>query len=264
MLDDVRQRLLHEPVERSLDLRREAVVAAEVGNELDRHAGLLREVVREPLERGDQAEVVERLGTKLDREAADVLEGRAHELAHLADRRLERRLVLHVLETAQAEEDRRERLPGLVVELAGETAALELLCVDDSPESIARDPLAELDRDSGARGEDLGEPEVFVGEAHVAALLVVRDDHADRLVTHEERDIESAARAEPPRCFLLHLGVVEDGVDALTAPSSRARASSSTAPRARGPRTPPPRLRRPPPSAARHPAAARSRRAARR
>ena len=84
VLDDVRQRLLHEPVQRRLDLGREPAVALEVREELDRHAGLLREVVGQPFERGDEAEVVERLRAELDREAANVLEGRTHELAHLA------------------------------------------------------------------------------------------------------------------------------------------------------------------------------------
>ena len=218
MLDDVRQRLLHEPVQRRLDLGREATVALKVGDELDRHAGLLREVVRQPLERGDEAEVVERRRAELDRETADVLERRADELPHLADGRLERRLVVHVLEAAQAEEDRRERLAGLVVQLAGEAAALELLRGHDSLQRVARHPLPQLDGDRGARREDLGEAEILVGEPRIGALLVVRRDHADRLVAHEERDVEGAARAEPPRRLLLDLGIVEDGVDALAPP----------------------------------------------
>jgi hypothetical protein len=80
----------------------------------------------EPLERGHEAEVVERLRAQLDREPADVLERRAHELAQL--RRAAVSVALpFVLERLEPEQDRRERLAGLVVQLAREPRPLELL-----------------------------------------------------------------------------------------------------------------------------------------
>ena len=55
-----------------------------------------------------------------------------------------------VVERLQAEQDRRQRLPGLVVELARQASPLELLRIDDAPQHVARDPLREIHCDGGA------------------------------------------------------------------------------------------------------------------
>ena len=75
-----------------------------------------------------------------------------------------------LLERLQPEQDRGQRLPGLVVELAREPPALQLLRLHDAAERIARDALRQLDGDGGAGRERLGQPQVVVGEARVAAL----------------------------------------------------------------------------------------------
>ena len=80
VLDDVRQRLLHEPVERRLGLGREPLspsIAATVARIPVRSA----KRSREPLERGHEPEVVERARPQLDGEAAHVLERLDDELA---------------------------------------------------------------------------------------------------------------------------------------------------------------------------------------
>ena len=76
VLDDVRQRLLHDPVERGLDLGREPA-DAERGlrsRPTSRSARAKLSVSRSSA--GDEAEVVERLRPELDRQPADVLERR--------------------------------------------------------------------------------------------------------------------------------------------------------------------------------------------
>ena len=47
--------------------------------------------------------------------------------------------------------------------------------------------------------------------------LVVRADHADRLVADDERHVERGAHLEPARRLLVDLGVLEHRVDALAA-----------------------------------------------
>ena len=78
VLDDVRERLLDDPVENGLDLAREPGLG-QARLEVRRDAGLLGEGTREPVERRHEAEVVERFRTQLDREPAHILE-RGHDL----------------------------------------------------------------------------------------------------------------------------------------------------------------------------------------
>ena len=96
-------------------------------DELDVDPGLLAEALGEPLDRRHEPEVVQRLRAQLDGEPADVLERRADEVAHLGHRRAQRHPVLRLLEAAQAEQDRGERLARLVVELPRQPPPLVLL-----------------------------------------------------------------------------------------------------------------------------------------
>ena len=100
------------------------------------------------------------------------------------------------------------------MELACETPALELLSLDHATDRVARDAFGEVDRDGGACGEDLGEPQVGVGESRVAAELVVDDDDPDRTAARDQGDVDARANAQPPCVVLIDLGVVDDRVDA--------------------------------------------------
>ena len=82
VLDDVRQRLLHNAVESGLDLARQPLLT-ERGVEVDADARLLGERLRQPLECGDEAEVVEHGRPKLDCKAAHILQSRDDMLAQL-------------------------------------------------------------------------------------------------------------------------------------------------------------------------------------
>ncbi len=98
--------------------------------------GCLHEGLHQPLERGNEAEVVERLRPQLDGETPDVLQRRHDELAQLSEGR---GLVVCVLDHLQAEQDRRQRLPRLVVQLTRETPPFDLLSLDDTPQRVALD-----------------------------------------------------------------------------------------------------------------------------
>ena len=101
-------------------------------------------------------------------------------LAHGGERRCPLLVGLRLLDRLQPEQHRGQLLAGLVVQLAREPAALELLRLDDPAQRVAGDARREVDRDGGAGREGLGEPQVGLGEAGVAAFAVVRDEHADR------------------------------------------------------------------------------------
>ena len=106
-----------------------------------------------------------------------------------------------LLERLQAEQDRRQRPTRLVVQLARQARRqLELLRLDDAAHGVAADLLGEVDRDRGAGGERLRQPQVVLGEGWVrAAALVVGDHDADRPAAHDERHVEGGADAEAPR-----------------------------------------------------------------
>ena len=162
---------------------------------------------------------------------------RADELADPRDRlRADLRL-----ERLQPEQDRGERLPGLVVQLAREPLALELLPLEQRLHGLAADALRELERDRGAVREGLRDAHVGVREARVGAALVVGDDDADRPAVRDQRHVERRGRLDQPRRGLVDLGVVDQRVDALGAAAARASGRPSSAPRrAAGRRASPP------------------------
>ena len=135
---------------------------------------------RRSLERRDEAEVVERLRPQLDGEAAHIVQRLDDLLAHGSERLGAFLVAPGLLDRLQAEQHRRQLLPGLVVQLPREPAPLELLRLDDPAERVAGDPRRQVDGDCGTRSEGLGQAQVGIGEARVGALLVVGDDHADR------------------------------------------------------------------------------------
>ena len=124
-------------------------------------------------------------------------------------------IALGLLDRLQAEQHRRQLLPGLVVELARQPPALELLRLDDATERVARDARRQVDSHRGARREGLGEAQVAVAEARVFALLVVGDDDADRPRAGDERDVEAGQSVNGTRRVLVDLGIVLKRVDAL-------------------------------------------------
>ena len=205
VLDDVRERLLDHAVQRRLHLVRQTPVS-ELRLQFDLKAALLAQRLRQPLDCGDEAEVVERRGAQLDREAAHVLQRPDDELAQGADR-LPRLVALRrLLERLQPEQDRGQRLSGLVVQLTRQARPLELLRLDDTADDVAADQPRVIDRDRGAPRERLGEPEVVVGEGRRGAALVVGDHDADRLAAHDERHVERRVDAEPACDLLVDLG----------------------------------------------------------
>src|SRR5205085_10797519 len=110
------------------------------------------------------------------------------------------------------------------MQLAREPLPLELLSSDDAPERVRCHSSRQIDRDRSARRELLRESQVVVPEAWIRTKLVVRDDHADRLVPREERHVETGPRAELSRGVLVDFGIVDQRVDAL-AVSAREHAS---------------------------------------
>ena len=185
----------------------------------DPDARLLGERLRQTLERRHETEVVEHSGAKLDREAAHVLERGNNVLPQLGEGRAGRVVGQRLLERLEPEQDRGQRLPGLVVELVCEPLPLQLLRRHDAAQRIARHSLRQLDGHGGAGGERLGQPQVVVGEPGVGAFLVVDLDHADHPLARDERHPHSRPHGEAPRHLLVYLGIVDHRVDALAAPA---------------------------------------------
>ena len=127
VLDDVRQRLLHDPVERGLDLRRQALVA-EPRLEVDGELGSAR---RSVAARRSSAGTSPKSSSALGRSST----ARRRTSCSVATTSSRSAAVAvagvvgldHVVEVLEPEQDRRQRLPGLVVQLAREPRALELL-----------------------------------------------------------------------------------------------------------------------------------------
>src|SRR5688572_31556097 len=123
VLQDVRHRLLRDAVEHRLRLRGQTPVP-EVRADVDRDAPLFAAQVAEALDCGDEAEVVERRRPELDRKPPYVLQGGDDQFATLGDRSPALVRLDTVLERLQPEQDRRQRLAGLVVELPCEPGPL--------------------------------------------------------------------------------------------------------------------------------------------
>ena len=179
MLHDVRERLLHDAIERRLDRLRQALVRARATRSRSRG--------RFAPDRSPRADRAPRPSPKSSSaEGLSSTASRAHVLQRLDDELAQRRdTVLRVgstglLERLQPEEDRRQRLPGLVVQLARDPLALQLLGLDDASHGITAHALGQVDRNRRARGERLGQANVAVREARRRSGLVVRHHDTDR------------------------------------------------------------------------------------
>ena len=165
MLDDVRQRLLHEPVERRLDFAAAAAsLRAPSGSRLG--GPLLGERLDEPFERGHEAEVVERRRTELDGEAADVLQRLTTSSRSSAS--AARAVLRGASSTPRGRAGSRSAPARSRRGARARGAALDLLRLHDAAERVARDALRERDGDGGAGCENLGHAQVGVGEPGVA------------------------------------------------------------------------------------------------
>ena len=171
VLDDVRERLLHDPVERGLDLAGSRSLA-EPRPRTRRRVRLL----------GEGLDRVARAQARARSRRAPSVAARPRAGARPAASRPRARAALRppsrsslVLRGSssdrQAEQDRRQRLTGLVVQLAREPPPLELLGLDDAPERVARDPLRQSIATAARAANALGDPEVLVGEPRVAPAL---------------------------------------------------------------------------------------------
>ena len=216
VLDDVRERLLDDAVERCLDFGRKAL-RRQPRLEAYPDSRLRAEALRQALERRDEAEVVEHLRPQLDREPAHVVQRRDHELADVGHREAGPVGLDLLLERLQAEQDRRKRLPRLVVQLAREPAPLELLGVDDAPKRVAGNALGKVDGDRRAGCERLRKADVVVGETRVAAELVVDGDQADRRGANDERHPEPRPRTEAANDIVIDVRIVQHRVAPLAA-----------------------------------------------
>ena len=216
VLDDVRERFLDDSVESRLDLRGEPFVGQR-RLKIDGDSGLLGEGLGQALQGRDQAEVIEGARAQLDGEPANVLKRRDDQPSQFLDR-CTRAGVLHsFLQTFQPQQDRRQRLPRLVVQLSRQPPALELLGLDDPAEGVARDSLREVDRERSPRRKRLGEAEIAVREADVAVQLVVGRQDPDRAPPDEQRHPEAGPRARQAHRLTVDVRVLDHGVGPLAA-----------------------------------------------
>ncbi len=182
------------------------------------------EIARESVECGDEPEIVERGRAEVDRELANTCECVSDELSQAVCRRL-----VDVLERSQAEQDRGQRLSGLVVQLAGDSLAFELLSTQDPRHGFSVDALGEGDRNRGPVCERLDEPIVGLRETRIGAGVVVDRDRSDRLSADEERDEDRGPDLPLAGEGTVGFRVVEHRVDAFAAPAVHHRGALGAA-----------------------------------
>ena len=160
MLDDIGQRFLDDPVKGGFNVGWKPL--ADTRLEVDAHPGLLGESVPQPLERRGESEVVKRLRPQLDSQAAHVMQ-RLDDLLPYSGQRVDALGVApSLLDRLQAEQHRRQLLPCLVMQLAGQPTSFELLRLDDATERVARHSRRQVNGDRGARSEYLRKAKVVV------------------------------------------------------------------------------------------------------
>ena len=172
VLDDVRERLLDDAVERGLDLGRQALLA-EPSLEIDVDVGLLGERLGEPLERGNEAEVVERLGPAARRRGG----GRPGASSTTSSRSASRPRALGRSSTTPRSTAGRagsRSAPGRSRRAAHGRAAAARAPAPRRPGEARRARRAARDRSRAPRAaaNDLGEPDVVVAEARRRATFL--------------------------------------------------------------------------------------------
>ena len=135
MACDVGQRLLRHAIDNQLGLRIELgeLLVDRLGHAQPRRLG---EAVAQHRQGADESEVVERLGAELERDPADVLEARANAFLDDRDLVVERRLHAGP-DPSEAEQDRRQLLPDLVMQLLRDPQPFGLLAREHTPGGIA-------------------------------------------------------------------------------------------------------------------------------
>ena len=167
-----------------------------------------------------EAEVVQRRRPQLDREAPHVLERADDELSQVGLGALAPRPSPRRADRLQPEQDRRQRLARLVVQLAREAPALQLLRVDHAAHGVACDALATA-RPRPPRARRRSRPGAGRRREKRAsgpslswtATMPIARSRAT------QRHVQPGANAHPPRLLLVDLGIVEDGVDARALPA---------------------------------------------
>ena len=126
----------------------------------------------------------------------------------------------------QPEQDRGQRLPGLVVQLARKPAAFELLRLDDAPQRVARDSLARgrrrpprgprKSRQAAGRRRRSERPRPSL--SWIASTPIA----PSRAISGTQRPVRAPNRRVH---LLVDLGIVDHRVDALAAPPLEHRAA---------------------------------------
>ena len=129
-----------------------------------RRPTLLPEGLRQALDCRYQSEVVESGRAQLDRQPADVVQRGDDELADGLERLSSVRRRRRLLQRLQPEQDRRQRLTRLVVQLAGQSCSLELLRLDHPADGVPADPLGQVDGDRRTGSERLRQAQVVLAE----------------------------------------------------------------------------------------------------
>ena len=128
---DVRQRLLHDAVNRRFDLGRQALLVHAANDQVNGQPVAVAVVGHVTLERRRQPQVVEGAGPKLPRQTVHLLQRFAHDLAQVLGMLCDLGGVV-LFEGAQADEQRGQGLARAVMQLPRDAAALLLLRRDDA------------------------------------------------------------------------------------------------------------------------------------
>ena len=216
VLDDVRERLLHDPVERGLDLGRKALVR-ERRLEVDRDPGLLaRTSSVSRSSAAHEAEVVERLRPKLDGEPAHVLQRRDDQLAQL-DAAAARESASSSFSSSDLRPSRIEVSACPVSSCSSRARRRRSSsCASTTRRSASRAMRSERSTATAAREAKVSarRRSLSVKRASLPSLSC-SCDHADRAAADEQRHPKPRAAPDQARDLVVHLGIVEQRVAPL-------------------------------------------------
>src|SRR5215207_445796 len=195
VLGDVGERLLHEPIDRGLDLGYVPAVGAALlvcqpYVELDAQPMLLLDPRCKRAQRRLRAERVERRRSHVRDQGPEPGDAVRDHLQCLVDRALQAHRVIAAARSRQEDLQAREVLERLVVQLAGPAPALLLGGPEASAQRLVACRLCRRNRGRRAGGERLQEALVLVGEAALLAESVEGAEEPDRAVPERHRDDE--------------------------------------------------------------------------